>query len=289
MLRNDGKKVFITECPRDAMQGIPGFIPTAIKAKYLQLLLAVGFSRLDFGSFVSPKAIPQMQDTAEVLDMLNTATSSTSLLTIIANVRGAKEASRQAQVDLLGFPFSVSETFQLRNANSTISQALETVQQLVAICRENHKTPLVYLSMGFGNPYGDAWSPAIVADQTSKLVDAGITHFALADTVGSSKPDNIAEVYTYIKAAFPAIELGLHLHSTPEASRNKLIAALDAGCNHFDTALRGFGGCPMAEDKLTGNIATETLLQVLYELNIETNLDRVAWAEAMQYSDEVFG
>ena len=282
-------KVSITECPRDAMQGIHGFIPTAVKARYLQLLLAVGFDRLDFGSFVSPKAIPQMRDTAEVLDVLDTSVSATQLLAIIANLRGAEEAARHEQVTVLGFPFSVSETFQLRNANSTIAAALETVKHLVAICREANKTPLVYLSMGFGNPYGDAWSPGIVADYASKLVDMGVRHFALADTVGSSTPDTITDLYTYIKAGFPTIELGLHLHSTPDAGRDKLVAALDAGCNRFDTALRGFGGCPMAEDKLTGNIATETLLQLLYERGVDTGLAMDAWADAVQYSQQVFG
>ena len=282
-------KVSITECPRDAMQGIHGFIPTEVKARYLQLLLAVGFDRLDFGSFVSPKAIPQMRDTAEVLDVLDTSASATQLLAIVANVRGAEEAASREQVSVLGFPFSVSETFQLRNANSTITAALETVKRIVAICTEANKTPLVYLSMGFGNPYGDAWSPGIVADYTSKLVDAGVKHFALADTVGGSTPDTITDLYTYIKAGFPMVELGLHLHSTPDASRDKLTAALDAGCNRFDTALRGFGGCPMAEDKLTGNIATETLLQLLHERGVDTGLAMDAWAEAVQYSQQVFG
>ncbi|GGH04719.1 hydroxymethylglutaryl-CoA lyase [Parapedobacter pyrenivorans] len=285
---HDAKYVYITECPRDAMQGIHRFIPTAVKAAYLQLLLNVGFERLDFGSFVSPKAIPQMQDTAAVLNRLDIKISATQLLAIVANLRGSSEAVRHDGVTLLGFPFSVSETFQLRNANSSIAQALDAIRQVVAICRAHRKIPLVYLSMGFGNPYGDEWSPAIVADYTEKLVALGVTHFALADTVGSSTPDHIMSLYTYINNAFPGIELGLHLHSTPDASRDKLHAALDAGCMRFDTALRGFGGCPMAEDKLTGNIATETLLEVLDERGIDTGLDRDAWAEAMRYSSQVF-
>lgn len=287
-LGNDAKKVYITECPRDAMQGIHRFIPTTVKATYLQQLLNVGFERLDFGSFVSPRAIPQMRDTAEVLNLLDAKTTETQLLAIVANQRGAMEAIHHEGVKLLGFPFSVSETFQWRNANSSIGQALDTVAQIVAICRENGKIPLVYLSMGFGNPYGDEWSTTIVADYTEKLVALGVTRFALADTVGSSTPDRIASLYPYIAKTFPAIELGLHLHSTPAASHKKLHAALDAGCTRFDTALRGFGGCPMAEDKLTGNIATETLLQVLDERGLETTLDKEAWAKAMRYSSEVF-
>ncbi|HWK57186.1 MAG TPA: hydroxymethylglutaryl-CoA lyase [Parapedobacter sp.] len=285
-------KVSITECPRDAMQGMHRFIPTATKAAYIKLLLDVGFDRLDFGSFVSPKAIPQMRDTAAVLDLLDSVlaekVSKTGLLAIVANVRGAEEAVRHAHVEILGFPFSVSETFQRRNANTTVAQALDMVKQIVAICRANNRTPLVYLSMGFGNPYGDPWSATILAEYTEKLVALGIRHFALADTVGSSTPDVIASLYPYLRSAFPNIELGLHLHSTPEAGREKLVAALDAGCTRFDTALRGFGGCPMAADKLTGNIATETLLQLLDERGIETRLDRDAWAAVQRYSHEVF-
>ncbi len=284
--------VSITECPRDAMQGIHRFIPTATKAAYMKRLLDVGFDRLDFGSFVSPKAIPQMRDTAEVLDLLGGAlveqASVTELLAIVANVRGAEEAVRHAHVGIVGFPFSVSETFQRRNANSSIAQALDVVKQISTICHINNRIPLVYLSMGFGNLYGDPWSPAIVADYTGKLVDMGIRHFALADTMGSSTPETIASLYIHLRDAFPAVELGLHLHSTPERGREKLVAALDAGCTRFDTALRGFGGCPMAADKLTGNIATETLLELLDERGIETGVDRSAWAAAQRYSYGVF-
>ena len=291
--RNGTSKVSITECPRDAMQGMHRFIRTATKAAYIKQLLDVGFDRLDFGSFVSPKAIPQMRDTAEVLTRLDSALASrrggtTELLAIVANVRGAEEAVRHPHVRVLGFPFSVSETFQRRNTNSGIAQSIDTVSQIRAICRTNGRTLLVYLSMGFGNPYGDPWSATIVADYTAKLVAMGIRHFALADTVGSSTPETIASLYTHLVDAFPEIELGLHLHSTPADGRAKLIAALDAGCTRFDTALRGFGGCPMAADKLTGNIATETLLELLDERGIETGLDRDAWAAAQRYSHEVF-
>lgn len=289
---NGINKVSITECPRDAMQGMHRFIPTATKAAYMKLLLDAGFDRLDFGSFVSPKAIPQMRDTADVLRLLDGTlagqASATKLLAIVANVRGAEEAVRHAHVGVLGFPFSVSETFQQRNANSSIAQALETVKQIGTLSQENNRIPLVYLSMGFGNPYGDPWSPAIVADYTGKLVAMGIRHFALADTVGNSTPEVISSLYPHLRNTFPDIELGLHLHSTPEAGREKLVAALDAGCTRFDTALRGFGGCPMAADKLTGNIATETLLQLLNERGVETGLDRDAWVAAQRYSYEVF-
>jgi len=282
-------RVVITECPRDAMQGIRHFIPTEVKATYIQLLLDVGFDRLDAGSFVSPKAVPQMKDTAEVFTQLDTSLSATQLLAIVANVRGAEEAVACAAVEIVGFPFSVSETFQLRNTNSTIAGALDTVKEIVAICHVNGKIPLMYLSMGFGNPYGDPWSPAIVADYTDRLVAMGVRDIALADTVGTSTPERIARLYRYIDGTFPGISLGLHLHSTPIESRNKLIAALDAGCTRFDTALRGFGGCPLADDQLTGNIATETLLQLLYERGVETGLNEEAWAEALRYSNKVFG
>lgn len=280
--------VSITECPRDAMQGIRPFIPTEIKVKYLQTLLEVGFDRLDFGSFVSPKSVPQMRDTADVLSRLDPSVSHTQLLAIIANTRGAQEAVEHPEVRILGFPFSVSETFQLRNTNRTIGQSQDTVREIRALCKKHHKTPLIYLSMGFGNPYGDHWSPGIVARYIADLVELGIQHFALADTIGNATPGKIAELYTHIKKEFPSIDLGLHLHSTPDTSRDKLIAALEAGCDRFDTALRGFGGCPMAEDRLTGNIATETLLAVLAENGMQTNLNMQAWTAALQYSHEVF-
>lgn len=270
------------------MQGIQAFIPTEEKVAYINRLLRVGFDRLDCGSFVSAKAIPQMQDTASVLAQIDRGHSSTRLLAIIANLRGATEAAEQENVDFLGFPFSVSETFQLRNTNSTRQQSLETVREIVAICRAHGKTPLVYLSMGFGNPYGDPWSPAIVAGYAERLAGLGVAHFALADTVGTSTAEQIAMLFPFLKIELPEFELGLHLHSTPAGSRDKLQAALDAGCDRFDTALRGFGGCPMASDTLTGNIATETLLELCTARGLETGLDMHAWQEAMMYSTRVF-
>ncbi|WP_353184229.1 hydroxymethylglutaryl-CoA lyase [Parapedobacter lycopersici] len=278
----------ITECPRDAMQGIDRQIPTAVKVNYLQRLLAVGFSRLDFGSFVSHRAVPQLRDTAAVLGQLDTAASATQLLAIVANVRGAREAAGYPAIHVLGFPFSVSETFQLRNTGRTIAQSLEIVREMAAVCRDQGKQLLIYLSMGFGNPYGDPWGPDIVAGYAAELAAIGIREMAVADTVGSAAPRGITEIYTRLTRALPGVALGLHLHSTPATTRSKLAAALDAGCDRFDTALRGFGGCPMAADRLTGNIATETLLDLAAERQMPTGLDMQAWQAAMQYSNEVF-
>lgn len=278
----------ITECPRDAMQGIHDFIPTEIKAHYLNLLLKVGFDRLDFGSFVSPKAIPQMKDTAALVDLLETDTSPTTLLAIIANVRGAEDAIQHKQVRILGFPFSISETFQLRNTNSTIAQSLETTKNIVSLCLENKRIPLVYISMGFGNPYGDEWNADIVSDYTEKLVAQGVNEIMLSDTTGESSPEKIQYLFPLLKKNFPTISIGLHLHSQPKDSDAKLQAALDAGCSKFDTALRGFGGCPMAKDDLTGNIATEKLIAILNANKLEHGLNMEAWNEALAYSWKVF-
>lgn len=271
------------------MQGIHAFIPTADKVAYLNRLLRVGFDRLDCGSFVSPRAVPQMQDTATVLEQLDRGGSSTRLLAIIANVRGATDAVKHDAVDILGFPFSVSETFQLRNTNSTRTQSLDTVREIVALCQAHGKEPLVYLSMGFGNPYGDEWSAAIVAQYAERLAALGVSSFALADTVGTSTAAQIATLFPFLRNYLPETEWGLHLHSTPDSSREKLKAALDAGCDRFDTALRGFGGCPMASDELTGNIATEVLLELCAAEGVALGLDSDAWQEALAYSPRIFG
>lgn len=270
------------------MQGIHEFIPTAEKVAYLNRLLRVGFDRLDCGSFVSPRAVPQLQDTADVLEQLDRSGSSTRLLSIIANVRGAADAVKHDAVDILGFPFSVSETFQLRNTNSTRTQSLDTVREIVALCKAHGKEPLVYLSMGFGNPYGDEWSPAIVTDYAEQLASMGVTSLALADTVGTSTAAQIATLFPFLRKQLPEAEWGLHLHSTPDASREKLKAALDSGCDRFDTALRGFGGCPMASDELTGNIATEELLQLCAAEDVALGLNADAWQEALAYSHRIF-
>jgi len=279
----------ITECPRDAMQGIHSFIPTNVKAHYINLLLKVGFDRIDFGSFVSPKAIPQMQDTAELVNKLEVGDNSTPLLAIIANLRGAQEATQFEQISFLGFPFSVSETFQNRNTNSSIKESLKTVEQIGNHCTRTNTIPLVYLSMGFGNPYGDEWSAEIVSHYAQQLIQLGVKDLVLADTTGNSVPENISYLFPLLKKELPNVQWGIHLHSTQENSAEKIKAALDAGCDQFDTALRGFGGCPMAAEKLTGNIATETLLNVLKEKDHPyAPFNSYAWEQAREYSLKVF-
>lgn len=279
----------ITECPRDAMQGIKQFIPTEVKAKYLNLLLEVGFDRLDFGSFVSPQAIPQLQDTAAVLSSLDLSQSKTKLLAIIANVRGAADACKHAEISFLGFPFSVSETFQLRNTNANITTSIERVKEIVDLCARHNKLPLVYLSMAFGNPYGDVWNPEIVSHYAEILINMGIQNLMLADTIGVSNPENIRSLFSNLKSTFPEIDLGVHLHSTPQTVQEKIRAALESGCQRFDTALGGYGGCPMATDKLTGNMATEALLAYLRTAGLQMDLQEHALIRAQEYSTEVFG
>ena len=271
------------------MQGIVPFIPTEKKIHFLNLLLKVGFDRLDFGSFVSPKAIPQLRDTAEVLAGLDPEVGQgTDLLAIIANVRGAQEAAKYERIRFLGFPFSVSETFQLRNTNSTREQSLDRVAEIVEICAANDKTPLVYLSMGFGNPYGDVWNEHIVAEYTERLYQLGVRHLALADTVGDSSPEKITQLYPFLRGEFQGVEWGIHLHSTPQESQGKIEAALEAGCWRFDTALRGFGGCPMAEDHLVGNLATEHFVHHLEAQGIRTGLDLEQLGRSVAQAARVF-
>src|SRR5690606_16164178 len=249
----------------------------------------VGFDRLDFGSFVSPRVMPQMQDTATLMNYLDEGEPFTStLLAIVANTKGALEAAKFGSIGILGFPFSISETFQQRNTNSSIEQSLRTVKDLISICYEVRKTPLVYLSMGFGNPYGDEWNEDIVVYYTDKLIALGITEIRIADTTGVSTPEKINQLFALLKRSFPTASLGLHLHSKPVESIEKLEAALDAGCTQFDTALRGFGGCPMADDELTGNIATECLIALLTQRDIAHHLQMDAWEEALAYSNEIF-
>jgi len=278
----------LVECPRDAMQGIHDFIPTQLKADYLNLLLQVGFNTLDFGSFVSPKAIPQLKDTAEVLSMLDLTQTSTKLLAIVANLRGVEDAVRFPEISYLGFPFSISETFQQRNTNSSISQSMDTVEQMLTHCDKAGKTAVVYLSMGFGNPYGDEWSTEIVRHWASALVDKGVKILALSDTTGVSTPEKISTLLPALINRFPQAEIGLHLHSTPEKRLEKIKAAFESGCQRFDSALKGYGGCPMAADDLTGNMATEDVLQYLKAQNIETGLNMDKFHEAMQFSSRVF-
>jgi hydroxymethylglutaryl-CoA lyase len=278
----------LIECPRDAMQGIHDFIPTAIKAEYLNLLLQAGFDTLDFGSFVSPKAIPQLRDTADVLSMLDLSQTSTKLLAIVANLRGVEDAVRYPEISYLGFPFSISETFQQRNTNSSMTQSLDTIEKMLSRCDKAGKTAVVYLSMGFGNPYGDEWNPDIVQHWASALVEKGVSILALSDTTGVSTPEKISTLLPALITAFPTAEIGLHLHSTPEKRLEKIKAAFDSGCKRFDSAIKGYGGCPMAADDLTGNMATEDVLQYLNAKKIETGLNMGKFNEAMQFSSRVF-
>jgi hydroxymethylglutaryl-CoA lyase len=279
----------ITECPRDAMQGLHNFVPTDIKAAYINLLLQVGFDTIDFGSFVSAKAIPQMRDTAQVLEMLDMSKSRSKLLAIIANLRGAEDAVKFDEISYLGFPFSVSETFQRRNTNSGIEESFETVKRIHELCGKHGKALRVYLSMAFGNPYGDAWSADIVEHWAEKMVNEGIDTIMLSDTTGVSTPENIGYLYRHLSTHFRETEFGVHLHSTPKTSIRKIKAAYVSGCTHFDSALKGYGGCPMAADDLTGNIATETLMDYLTEMRVDLGLNMDKWAEAMAFSGNVFG
>jgi hydroxymethylglutaryl-CoA lyase len=279
----------ITECPRDAMQGIHNFIPTEVKAAYINLLLQVGFDTIDFGSFVSPKAIPQMQDTAQVLQRLDLSSSSSKLLAIVANYRGAEEAAQHQEITYLGFPFSISETFQQRNANTSITEAFEIVKRIKALSDTKGKKLLVYLSMGFGNPYGDEWHNDIVLRWAKKLVDESIEYISLADTIGIAAPEQIEGIFSSLSENFKETTWGVHLHSTPDTWRHKIEAAYKSGCKRFDTALKGYGGCPMAKDELTGNIATENVIAYLQNQNIDLGLNLDKLSEAMDYSGSVFG
>ena len=281
-------KIQITECPRDAMQGIHQFIPTEIKAAYINLLLQVGFDTIDFGSFVSAKAIPQMQDTTGLLRKLDLTGTKSKLLAIVANYRGAEEAAKHPEISYLGFPFSISETFQQRNTNSGIDNAFQTVQNIQELCSKTNKKLRIYLSMGFGNPYGDEWSIDILLNWSEKMVASGIEHIYAADTIGIATPQQIADIMKHLNG-FANIQFGMHLHSTPDSWKEKIEAAYDNGCRLFDTALKGYGGCPMAKDELTGNIATEILIGYLKSQNehLELNLDKLE--EAMAYSGQVFG
>lgn len=280
-------KIQLTECPRDAMQGIKDFIPTDIKATYINLLLKVGFDTIDFGSFVSAKAIPQMQDTAQVLQKLDLSNTKSKLLAIIANYRGAEDAAQHDEITYLGFPFSISETFQQRNTNTTIDKSFETLENIYELCEKKNKKVRVYLSMGFGNPYGDPWSQEILFEWAESIISIGIFDIYIADTVGATNPEQITEVMKTLKR-LNNMEFGLHLHSTPDTSWEKIEAAYQSGCKRFDTALKGYGGCPMAKDELTGNIATENVIRYLQSQKIDLGLNLDKLQEAMEYSDRIF-
>jgi hydroxymethylglutaryl-CoA lyase len=278
----------IIECPRDAMQGLPGFIPTADKVRYLNSLLKVGFDILDCGSFVSAKAIPQMRDTGEVLKHLDVTDCQTTLLTIVANTRGAIEASQFDQVSSLGFPLSISETFQLRNTNKTIAEALNSLNEIKDICVQRNKTLVTYISMGFGNPYGDPYDVTMVSKFVEILLALGTDVISLADTIGAATPGDVRSLFSALRTQYPTLELGVHLHSTPATTIDKLSAAYEAGCNRFDGALMGFGGCPMAKDDLVGNMATERILTFLKERGETLHINEEALSNAMSIAGEIF-
>ena len=278
----------IVECPRDAMQGIKEFIPSNLKATYINSLLKVGFDTIDFGSFVSPKAIPQLVDTGEVLNQLNLSTTKSKLLAIVANQRGAEDACHFQEINYLGFPFSISETFQQRNANSSIAESLVRVEEIQNLCLKHNKELVVYISMAFGNPYGDIWNSDIVINWTKKLSDLGIKIIALSDTIGVSNPENINYLFSNIIPEFKNVEIGAHLHSTKEKASEKIHAAYTSGCKRFDVAIHGFGGCPMAADDLTGNLATEDLEGYFLKNNINLNLNIEFLRESYESSWTIF-
>jgi hydroxymethylglutaryl-CoA lyase len=278
----------IIECPRDAMQGWKNFIPTEKKIEYINSLLEIGFDTIDFGSFVSPKAIPQMADTKQVLKGLKFNITRSKLLAIVANVRGAEEASAYNEITYLGFPFSVSETFQQRNTNSSIEESLKRVEEIQNVCIMTRKQLVIYISMGFGNPYGDMYSDEIVFSWVSKIIEPGIKTISLADTVGLAKPEQVYSMAKYLIDLLPEVEIGVHLHSRPDNWKEKLDAAVNAGCKRFDGALKGFGGCPMANDDLVGNMRTEWMIDHFKKKKPLNDLNEDALAKSLQLASEVF-
>jgi hydroxymethylglutaryl-CoA lyase len=279
----------LIECPRDAMQGIKNFIPTEAKITYLNSLLGVGFSVLDFGSFVSAKAIPQLQDTAQVLAGLDVADTNTRLLAIIANPRGAEDAVKHEVIEFLGYPFSLSETFQQRNTNRSQAAAAEDVIRIQEIAVKHDKKVVLYFSMGFGNPYGDPYNEESVEEWLQYFLKYDISIFSLADTVGTAQPDLINRIFKYVLTTYPDLTIGAHFHARSEEQKPKLKAAYDAGCRRFDSAMMGFGGCPMAEDELVGNISTETLVSFFTEAGEDIALDKEAFSDARVQAAELFG
>lgn len=280
--------VKIIECPRDAMQGIKTFIPTEKKVDYLQSLLRVGFDTIDFGSFVSPKAIPQMVDTAEVLSKLDLSQTRSKLLAIIANTQGAESASKHKEIQYLGYPFSISENFQMRNTHKTIAESLVTLQEILDIANATDKEVVAYLSMGFGNPYGDPWNVEIVGEWTEKLSNMGVKILSLSDTVGSSTPEVIDYLFSNLIPKYKHIEFGAHLHTTPDKWFEKVDAAYKAGCRRFDGAIQGFGGCPMAKDDLTGNMPTEKMLSYFTTQKASTETSPMSFESSYNEATKIF-
>ncbi len=278
----------LIECPRDAMQGLHHFIPTRTKIDYLNGLLSVGFDTIDFGSFVSPKAIPQLQDTAEVLANLDLNHTKSKLLAIIANQRGAESACQYEQINYLGYPFSISETFQQRNTNSSIADSLINVEAIQNLCIKHNKELVIYISMGFGNPYGDVWNVDIVEQWVNKMNQIGVKIISLSDTIGIANPESISYLFGNLISSLSHIEFGAHLHSTPDTVREKVEAAYRSGCRRFDGAIKGFGGCPMAADDLTGNMPTEKMIAYFEEIKIEIGLNKAAFRDSWLKADSVF-
>ncbi|TAE17390.1 MAG: hydroxymethylglutaryl-CoA lyase [Bacteroidetes bacterium] len=278
----------IIECPRDAMQGWENFIPTETKIHYLNTLLRVGFDTLDFGSFVSPKAIPQMRDTAEVLGKLDLSATNTKLLAIVANRQGAEQAVQFPEIQYLGYPLSISETFQQKNTRKSVGESLVLVGELQDLCTQHNKTLVTYISMAFGNPYNDTYNREVVEEFTQQLVDLGIGIISLADTVGVAEEKDITFLFETLIARFPHIEFGAHLHASPDKAHAKLKAAYEAGCKRFDGALRGFGGCPMATDHLTGNMPTELMTAFFASIGIDLGLNNDVLQDALQEVHTVF-
>ena len=279
----------LIECPRDAMQGIKDFIPTEQKIEYINSLLKVGFDTVDFGSFVNPKAIPQMAHTEEVLKGLDLSQTKSKLLSIVANKRGAESAIVFEEIDYLGYPFSVSETFQQRNTNASIEESFERLSQIQNLCVKSNKQLVVYLSMGFGNPYGDAWSPELVAGWCARLYNnLDIRIMALSDTIGVSNDTSIRNLMTTLIPEFPKVEFGAHLHTTPDTFAEKVKASVESGCFRLDGAMKGYGGCPMAKDDLTGNMPTESMVSWLHENGYETGLNMEAFNFSLELSNSVF-
>ncbi|MCX6187854.1 MAG: hydroxymethylglutaryl-CoA lyase [Bacteroidetes bacterium] len=278
----------LIECPRDAMQGLHHFIPTQTKIDYINGLLSIGFDTIDFGSFVSAKAIPQLLDTAEVLANLDLNHTKSKLLAIIANVRGAENACQHSQIKYLGFPFSISETFQQRNTNRSMADSLLNVEAIQNLCVKNNKDLVIYISMGFGNPYGDVWNVDIVEKWVNKMNQLGVKIISLSDTIGVANPETISYLFKSLIPSLPHIEFGAHLHTTPDTWREKVEAAYTSGCSRFDGAIKGFGGCPMAADDLTGNMPTEKMLQYFDEINLDTGLNKENFNQSLLMADSVF-
>jgi hydroxymethylglutaryl-CoA lyase len=282
------ENVKIIECPRDAMQGIKTFIPTEAKIRYIQALLNCGFDTIDFGSFVSPRAIPQMADTAQVLEGLDLSITRSKMLAIVANLRGAEEACRHEAIRYLGYPFSISENFQMRNTHKTIDQSIQILSDILAVAKAHDKEVVTYISMGFGNPYGDPWNAEIVSDWTQRLVDMGVGILSLSDTIGSSTPEVIDNLFRNLIPRYPEVEFGAHLHTHPRSWHEKVEAAFMAGCRRFDGAIQGFGGCPMARDELTGNMPTEKLLSFFTSQKAETGVNWMAFEAAFNKAKDLF-